>query len=67
VRIRAYIESNARYHGRQLRGVPIIAPAELPSYPEPVLVSSFVYQREIVRQIREGLGCANEVILLYEI
>ncbi len=66
-RIRAFIESNARYHGRQLRGVPIIAPAELPSYPEPVLVSSFVYQREIVRQIREGLGCANEVILLYEI
>jgi SAM-dependent methyltransferase len=63
----AFIESNARYHGKILHGRPIVAPSALPDYPQPVLVSSRVFQHEIAAQIRNMPGCANEVILLYDV
>ncbi|MEK6611337.1 MAG: class I SAM-dependent methyltransferase [Gemmatimonadota bacterium] len=63
----AFIESNARYHGKTLRGRPIIAPEALREHREPVLISSRVFQHEIVQQIRDGLGCTNELLLLYEV
>jgi 2-polyprenyl-3-methyl-5-hydroxy-6-metoxy-1,4-benzoquinol methylase len=66
-KIVAFIESDARYHGKQLGGRPIIAPKELKSCVEPVLVSSRVFQHEIARQIREDLKCENELILLYNV
>ena len=65
--IQAFIESNARYHGKTLHGRPILAPEELTRHPEPVLVGSRVFQHEIVAQIRDDLGCANELILLYDV
>ena len=63
----AFIESNARYQGKALLGRPIVAPEALRAHSEPVLVSSRVFQHEIAGQIRAGLGCANELILLYEL
>lgn len=63
----AFIESNARYHGKTLGGRPILAPDALRGRPEPVLVSSRVFQQEIATQIRDDLGCANELILLYDV
>ena len=63
----AFIESNARYHGKTLGGHQILAPEVLKERREPVLVSSRVFQHEIASQIREGLGCSNELILLYEL
>lgn len=63
----AFIESNARYQGKQLDGRPIIAPEALKGHAEPVLVSSRVFQHEIAGQIRGTLGCANELILLYDV
>ena len=63
----AFIESNTRYHGRSLGGRPIIAPETLRKHPEPVLISSRVFQHEIVQQIRVGLGCTNELLLLYDV
>jgi SAM-dependent methyltransferase len=63
----AFIESNARYHGKTLHGRPIIAPEALREHHEPVLVSSRVFQKEIAEQIRTGLGCPNELILLYNV
>lgn len=63
----AFIESNARYHGRSLCGRPIIAPEALREHGEPVLISSRVFQHEIVQQIRDGLGCTNELLLLYDV
>jgi SAM-dependent methyltransferase len=66
-RIVAFVESNARYHGKTLHGRPIIAPRELPGHAEPVLVSSRVFQHEIAAQIRDDLKCANELILLYDV
>ena len=66
-RIVAFIESNARYHGKELAGRPIIAPAELAQRPEAVLISSRVFQHEIAKQLRDDLHCHNDLILLYEI
>ena len=63
----AFVESNVRYQGRTLHGVPIIAPEALREHPEPVLISSRVFQHEIAQQIREELGLVNEIITLYEV
>ena len=63
----AFIESNARYHGKELRGRPIIAPGQLAAYAEPVLIGSRVFQHEIAHQLRDELGCENELILLYDV
>jgi SAM-dependent methyltransferase len=63
----AFIESNARYQGKELMGHPIIAPPALMEHREPVLISSRVFQHEIAAQIRDDLGCSNELILLYEV
>lgn len=63
----AFIESNTRYHGKTLHGRPILPPSALRERSEPVLVSSRVFQREIADQIRNDLGCANEMILLYNV
>lgn len=64
--ITAFLESNARYHGKTLHGRPILAPEALRTHGEPVLVSSRVFQHEIAEQIR-AMGCTNELILLYEL
>ena len=63
----AFIESNARYHGKRLLGRPIISPSALDQHPEPVLISSRVFQHEISAQVRTTLGCTNELILLYDV
>lgn len=66
-RIGAFVDSNARYQGRELDGIPIVAPETLRGRPEPILVSSRVFEREIERQIRDDLRLPNEVILLYRV
>lgn len=65
--IAAFIESNARYHGKALHGRPILPPSALKDRSEPVLVSSRVFQQEIANQIRHELHCSNELILLYNV
>ena len=63
----AFVESNSRYHGKTLHGRPIVPPEALRERPEPVLISSRVFQQEIADQIRTGLACPNELILLYNV
>ena len=63
----AFIESNSRYQGKTLHGRPILAPEALKQHPEPVLISSRVFQNEIAEQIRGDLGCQNELVLLYNV
>ena len=63
----AFIESNSRYHGKTLHGRPILAPEALKHHDEPVLISSRVFEKEIAEQIRQDLGCSNELILLYNV
>jgi hypothetical protein len=63
--IRAFVDSNPRYQGMSMNGVPVLSPAQLGERREPILVSSFAFQGEIARQIRNDLGLENELILLY--
>jgi hypothetical protein len=66
-RIAAFVDSNPRYRGKLLGGIPIISPEDLRRRPEPILVSSRVFQREIADQIRNQLDLPNEVVLLYDL
>ena len=66
VSIAAFVDSDTRHHHGVFHGAPVIGPHEVAGRTEPILVSSRFYQREIVRQIRDELGLANELILLYE-
>jgi hypothetical protein len=50
-----------------MHDVPIIAPEALRGRSEPILISSRVFQHEIVHQIRDGLGLHNDIITLYEV
>lgn len=63
----AYIDSNASYAGQNLRGVPILPPEKLRDLPQPIVISSRVFQKEIADQIENALGCPNEIIRLYDV
>lgn len=65
--ITAFVDSNPRYQGKQLNGIPIIGPQDVPGRDETILISSRVFQAEIAAQIREELKCRNEMILLYDL
>jgi SAM-dependent methyltransferase len=65
--IRAFVDSNPRYHGKHLSGCSILAPSELRNHPEAILISSRVFQSVIEKQIREELKLNNEIVTLYEV
>jgi 2-polyprenyl-3-methyl-5-hydroxy-6-metoxy-1,4-benzoquinol methylase len=65
INIAAYVDSNPHLQGRTLGGKPILRPGALKGRPEPILISSQVFQREIEILIRETLKLPNEIITLY--
>jgi SAM-dependent methyltransferase len=65
VKIAFFADSNPKYQQRRLNGVPVVSPEELRNHPEPILVSSRSFQREIQEQIQHNLGLPNRLILLY--
>lgn len=62
----AFVDSNPNYHGKFLNGLPIIPPGNLSGRSEAILVSSRIFQSEIVHQIQSDLNLENEVFTLYE-
>jgi SAM-dependent methyltransferase len=64
--IAAYVDSDPKYQGAELRGVPVLAPSAVLGRDEAILVSSGTLHHEISRQIREELGATNEIVLLYD-
>jgi SAM-dependent methyltransferase len=64
-KVAAFVDSNPIHQGRRLCGAPIIPPAALSGYPEPILIGTLLHHREILEQI-ESLGLPNRVILLPE-
>jgi len=64
--IAAFVDSNTNYQGKQLNGIPILPPERLLGRLEPILISSYLYQEEISKQIRETLRLNNEIIRLYQ-
>jgi len=63
----AFVDSNPRYQGKELNGIPIITPVELRKRSEAILISSRVFQQDIQRQIQFELKLNNELILLYQV
>ena len=66
VPIAAFVDSNPKYHGRSLDGIPVVSPSSLPGRTEPILISTRGFQSEIQDQIRGQLKLDNEIILLYQ-
>jgi SAM-dependent methyltransferase len=66
VRIAAFVDSNPKYHGRDLHGIPVVSPSSLAGRTEPILISTRGFQSEIQDQIRRQLQLDNEIILLYQ-
>jgi hypothetical protein len=64
-RIALFVDSNVKYQQQELRGIAIVGPEELRTRSEPILISSRSSQGAIRRQIREGMGLKNRLILLY--
>lgn len=62
----AFVDSNPNYQGKNLNNIPIIAPGKLTDFSEPILVSSRIFQSEIVDQIRSALKLKNPIYTLYE-
>jgi FlaA1/EpsC-like NDP-sugar epimerase len=62
----AFIDSNPRYQGKQLRGIPIVTPREFQSADATILISSQVAESEIKAQIRNQLGWTHPTICFYE-
>src|SRR5262249_42715280 len=65
--IAAFVDSNAKYQQRKLRGIPVLPPEPVRARPEPILISSKGFQNDIHDQITRRLGLPNWVILLYEV
>jgi SAM-dependent methyltransferase len=65
--IRAFVDSNTKYHGKELAGRPIISPDELSDRTEAILIISRVFQNEIAQQIRGTLHLDQEILTLYAI
>lgn len=58
-----FVDSNPVNQGRLLRGVPVVAPSELRSGDEIIVVASILHHEAIVRAVR-ALGLRNPVLRL---
>jgi hypothetical protein len=63
--IAAFVDSNPKYQGKLLNGIPVLSPDFLTAKTEPILISTRAYQNEIEKQIKNILKLNNKVIKLY--
>ncbi|HEY4246638.1 MAG TPA: methyltransferase domain-containing protein [Lacunisphaera sp.] len=63
-KIVAFVDSNPHYHGKKLKGVPVINPSEVPNHSETILISSLIFESEIRDQIQNQLRCNNPIVTL---
>ncbi len=61
----AIVDSNPRYQGKSVNGVPILPPDAIRQTPGTILISSRPFQQNIQRQIQESMRLSNEVLALY--
>jgi len=66
-KITAFVDSNQHYQGKELNGVPIIAPIDLKKHNESILIATRVYQEEIIHIIRNELNLRNELITFFNV
>lgn len=63
--IEAFIDSNPRYQDKLLAGVPVRSPSSLGRAETSIVVSSRVFQDEIVSTLRDELQYQGDVVTLY--
>ncbi|MBX9666426.1 MAG: class I SAM-dependent methyltransferase [Candidatus Obscuribacterales bacterium] len=66
-KIGAFIDSSPKLQGKELSGRPILAPSTLKERNNPIVISSRVFQADIVKQIRDTLDLDCELVLLYDV
>jgi SAM-dependent methyltransferase len=66
LQVAAWVDSDPKYEGTEMRGIPVLPPGDVITRDETILISSGTVHHEIARQIREDLGGDHEVVLLYE-
>lgn len=59
-----FVDSNARYIGKKLNGIEVKSPSDIKEE-TPILISTYIYQREIAYQIKKVLKLNNEIIEIY--
>ncbi len=64
--IRACVDASPLNQGKQLRGIPILAPAELTGGDWPVVITSTLHEAAIRRDMRK-LGLTNRIISLRQV
>jgi len=60
-----FVDSNARYAGKKLRGIEIKSPEDIRDEKIPILISTYAYQQEIAHHIKEVLKLDNEILKIY--
>lgn len=65
VNLTAFIDSNIRYQGKTLHGVPIVGPELFSEFSATILISSHVAEKEIAHVIEHQWKWPNRVIRLY--
>ncbi len=65
-KIAYFIDSNDKYCGREINGIPIKKPEMIDKDDAfPILISTYTYQEEIVTYIRNIMKLSNEVVTIY--
>ncbi len=63
--IRAFVDTNPNYQGKELHGMPVLSPDAAYGRDEPILISSAVSQHEIAEQIQQKTRGRKQLICLY--
>jgi hypothetical protein len=61
----AFIDSNTRYQGKSLHGIPIVGPGQFSDRAAVILISSHVAEAEIAAAIEQRWRWPNRVVRLY--
>ena len=61
----SFVDNNPINQGKSIRGVPIIAPSQIPDSETPILITTLLHHQAIARQIKD-MGLRNEIVFLME-
>jgi 2-polyprenyl-3-methyl-5-hydroxy-6-metoxy-1,4-benzoquinol methylase len=61
----AFVDANANYWDKTIRGIPVISPATVSSRQETILIVSYSYEDEIFLEIRDQYRLNNKVMRLF--
>lgn len=60
-----FVDSNTNYTGKKLGGLDIKLPKDIVEPNIPILILSYSYQEEIIKQIRD-MGLKNDILVIYK-